>query len=183
MKVIVGILVVCLMICIYIIGIYKRQINEICRQLSFIRKYNSNMRICNDTEIKSINKLNTEINVFLDYCRESNQKAQQREETLNQTITSLAHDIRTPITSLDGYFQLLGENPDEEARKRYMACIRNRLDVTVDMLEELFTLAKLQNNMYDLVLDKICVNDLVCRAVLDFYEDFKLRGIEPHIEV
>lgn len=141
------------------------------------------MRICNDTDLKSINKLNTEINVFLDYCRESNQKAQQREETLNQTITSLAHDIRTPITSLDGYFQLLGDNPDEEARKRYMECIRNRLDVTVDMLEELFTLAKLQNNMYDLVLDKICINDIVCRAILDFYEDFKLRGIEPYIEV
>lgn len=87
------------------------------------------------------------------------------------------------IISLDGYFQLLLTTEDEEKRKSYIEVIRHRLAVTNDMLEELFTFAKLQNNVYHLELDKTCINKTICRAVLDFYEDFKRKGTEPTIDI
>ena len=40
--------------------------------------------------------------------------------------TNLSHDIRTPLTSLDGYFQLLEEAKEESDRKRYIGIIQER---------------------------------------------------------
>ncbi len=170
-------------VCIIRLVTYRRWIREIHRHLAYIRKSESNLLLRDSSHIPCINELADEINALIKEYRGKNVALRKQENIIKETITNLSHDIRTPITALDGYFQLLTEAQDEETRQRYIAVTRNRLAVTNDMLEELFTFAKLQNNMYQLESERILVNSVICHAMFDFYEDFKRKGLEPVIDI
>ena len=66
----------------------------------------------------------------------------KKEEMISDTYTNLSHDIRTPLTSLDGYFQLMETCEDQEEQRRYMKIIQERIGSLKEMLEELFTFTK-----------------------------------------
>ena len=76
-----------------------------------------------------------------------------------EIYTNLSHDIRTPLTSLDGYFQLLEEAEQESDRQRYLKVIQERIaEFIKEMLEELFTYTKLQSDEYQLKMERQNLN-------------------------
>lgn len=161
----------------------RRQIRKICRQLAFIRNEKSNMRITSDTPLGEINRLIEELNSLVKKYREIEKLSEIRERELKATITSLSHDIRTPLTSLDGYFQLLNQAEGDAEREKYSKVIQTRISALKDILEELFTYTKLQNTEYELPLEKVSLNKAVCDSLFLFYEELKSRGIEPQIKL
>lgn len=173
-------------LCIVFILLYivqRRQIAVICRRLAFIRKEKSNMKISCDTPLKSINKLTDELNALIDKYRKIEKLSELREKEMKSTITNLSHDIRTPLTSLDGYFQLLTQAESEEELDKYTKVIQTRISALKDILEELFTYTKLQNAEYELPLEHVSLNKAVCDSIFLFYGELKTRGIEPQISL
>lgn len=91
--------------------------------------------------------------------------------------SSPSHDIRTPLTALDGYFQLLKQSSSEGERRRYTAVIQSRITSLTAMLEELFTYTRLQNNEYELPIKRLDFSHCVCNTLFAFYyTDFKSAG-------
>src|SRR5690625_201613 len=82
---------------------YKSQIKEIGNQLAFISKHNSFKFIQTQIKPKEISQLIDVSNTLLYRQRELNQQFISKSDEINATIVSLSHDIRTPLTSLDGY--------------------------------------------------------------------------------
>ncbi len=171
-----------LVILIVIFILYRRQVKEICRQLAFLKENPTNMRLTSQLPLAEVNKLIDEVNDLLDRSRELRKESLHSETQLKETITSLSHDIRTPLTSLDGYFQLLQESMSEEERLRYIEIIQTRIESLKDMLEELFTYARLQDHEYRLELGKTDFGQCVYDTVFSFYQDFQKRGIEPEAD-
>lgn len=101
---------------------------------------------------------------------------------MKETITNLSHDIRTPLTSLDGYFQLLSQSESEEEQQHYIAVIQSRIISLKDMLEELFTYTKLQNESYEIALEPVDFGKCVFDTVFSFYDEFQKKGIKPEID-
>lgn len=91
--------------------------------------------------------------------------------------------MRTPLTSLDGYFQLLSKCDNPAERERYLGIIQNRITCLKDMIEELFTYAKLQNDSYDIKLERCCLNKILLDSAFSFYHDFKAAGISPQVDI
>lgn len=160
-----------------------RQIRKICRQLAFVKEKKSNLKISFDTPFKEINELTVQLNEIIEKARKTERLSEQRENDLKATITNLSHDIRTPLTSLDGYFQLLLQAETDEEKERYTNIIQTRISALKDILEELFTYIKLQNIDYELPLEDVDLNRIVCESVFAFYEDFKAKGIEPQLDI
>ena len=175
--------VICFLIVLLLLILYKVQIRKICRSLNFYRKNKSNLQITTDINFREINALKNELNLLIDEQRKSENEYKQNDESLKTTITNLSHDIRTPLTSLDGYFQLLTECDDAKEREKYCRIINGRIKSLNEMLEELFTYAKLQDNGYTLEKEKINVNRLLFDTVFSFYDDFKNTGTEPQLEI
>ena len=94
-------------ILIVILILYRRQVRKTGRQLEFLKDRRTNLRLTSDLPLKEFNELIDGINEVIDQSREVRESAQHNEMQLKETITNLSHDIRTPLTSLDGYFQLL----------------------------------------------------------------------------
>ena len=159
-------------ITILILIVYRRQVKMTCRQLAFLKEHQTNLRLTSDLPLKELNELVDGINDILDLSREIRKSAQQSEDSLKETITNLSHDIRTPLTSMDGYFQLLVQSDSEEERQHYIAVIQNRITSLKDMLEELFTYTKLQNESYELAVESLDFGKCVFDTVFSFYDEF-----------
>lgn len=174
-----GILSVSLII--YIIS-YRRQVKSTCRQLDFMKENTTNMRLTDTPGMSELNELKSRINDFADSVQIVSVKALKNECALKETITHLSHDIRTPLTSLDGYFQLLTHSNSPEDRKRYTAIIQRRLNDLAVMLELLFTYTKLRNESFELELEPVDFSRTVHDAVFSFYDELKqYSSKEPEI--
>lgn len=161
---------------------YQRQILDICRQLSFLEKKDSNMIITGDMNIGHLGRLRDALNAYIIKQRKRYKKYLDKEKTMADTYTSLSHDIRTPLTSLDGYFQLLADS-DKEEQKRYIMIIQDRIISLKDMLEELFTFAKLKNDSYEFELSKCSVSKIVKDTVFSYYDEWTNKEIKPEIDI
>lgn len=107
MYVIVGILVGVIITLICILGSYMRQVKDICRQLRFLREHESNMLITKEIKLGNIKELTDLLNEMIKERKEEAAQYVKKERMIADTYTNLSHDIRTPLTSMDGYFQLL----------------------------------------------------------------------------
>jgi len=157
----------------------KRQVRDICRQLAFLKEHESNLLITRNTDAGGIGELTEELNDLLIKQRELYKNYLEKEHMISETYTSLSHDIRTPLTSLDGYFQLLEQTDDEKEQKRYIEIIQERISSLKEMLEELFMFTKLKNESYQLELSPCMLNRIVKDTVFSYYDEWKSRGIEP----
>ncbi|MBQ8297855.1 MAG: HAMP domain-containing histidine kinase [Ruminococcus sp.] len=161
---------------------YRRQVRKTCRQLAFMKENETNLRLTHAVSSRELVELENKINELVDSMREINRVSRKNENMLKETITNLSHDIRTPLTSLDGYFQLLAESGSEEERRHYIGIIQERISSLKDMLEELFTYTKLSNEAFEISLEPLDFSKTVCDTAFSFYDDFKLRGIEPEVD-
>ena len=108
-------------------------------------------------------------------------------ETANRAkstfLSNMSHDIRTPLTSLDGYFQLMEACENVEEQRRYLNIIHERIHSLNEMLEELFMFTKLKNESYSLELTPCCINRILKETVFSYYDDWVRRGIQPDIQI
>lgn len=162
---------------------YRRQMKSVCRQLQFIKSHQTNMKVTADGMWFGMGLLADELNELLVETEEKRQEVQTQEKVIRETVTNLSHDIRTPLTSLDGYVQLLEEAASGEDQARYIGIIRKRIGALREILDELFLYAKLQDNAYQPDLTCVELNRIVYDTVFSFYEDCKVRGLEPQIAV
>lgn len=170
-------------IAIIILIIYRKQVKKVCRQLAFLKEHTTNMRLTSELPFQELDNLIDSINDVIDLSRKMRRESQQSEDSLKETITNLSHDIRTPLTSMDGYFQLLIQSNSEEERQHYISVIRSRIVSLKDMLEELFTYTKLQNENYELLTEPLDFGKCVFDSVFSFYDEFQKKEIEPKIDL
>lgn len=163
--------------------IYRRQIREICRQISFIRNNQTNMKLTSVVSRKEFTELVNEINSLLEYRDEVLAVSYKKDRQLRSAISGFSHDIRTPLTSLDGYFQLLYETDDEETRKKYLKIIKERISSLRRLLDELFTYSKLQDSEYAPEMASENINKILYDSLFSYYDEFTAAGIEPDINI
>lgn len=177
-----------ILVVIAILGIglafyYWHQIKNVKSQISFLNQHETNMLITSDQKSGCVAELTDELNTLIEQTAALRKEIADNESHLKDTIINLSHDIRTPLTSMDGYFQLLLKSDDPEERQQYAAVISDRLSSLKEMLDELFTYAKLTNKAYEVELSPCAVNEILLSVLFSFYKDIKQRGIEPLVNV
>ena len=183
MCIIIGILAGIIILQSIIMWKYQRQVKDICRQLAFLMKHDSNMLIHREFGLGGIGMLSDRLNDLLELRRKEKQYYQEKETLIADTYTNLSHDIRTPLTSLDGYFQLMEACENVEEQRRYLNIIHERIHSLNEMLEELFMFIKLKNESYRLELTSCCINRILKETVFSYYDDWVRREIQPDIQI
>lgn len=102
---------------------------------------------------------------------------------IQDTVTNISHDLRTPLTAIHAYLDLLEDEPDEEVRAEYLRRIKNRADVLTDLTGELFEYSKNTNGDYisSSSTDVTDLKRLTEECFISFYAAFTGKGIEPEI--
>lgn len=127
-------------------------------------------------------QLAAQINVQLRTLREQRHRYQSGDRELKEAVTNISHDLRTPLTAMWGYLDLLeGEGLSEDGR-RYLACIRSRAEVMKDLTEELFRYSVILSTQ-ELERETVCINDVLEESIAAFYAALTQRGIRPEIRM
>lgn len=182
-KILTVILAVSVAVLIAVLVKIRAQLRDINEQLDFLCEKDTNMLLLTDTNMADIGRLKERINRFLEQWHRQREAAAKKEQMISDTYTNLSHDIRTPLTSLDGYFQLLRDETDKSAQEHYIDIIQERITSLKDMLEELFMFTKLKNDSFKLEQSNCCVSRLLKQTVFSYYEEWKKQGIEPSLDI
>ncbi len=182
-KILTVILAVSVAVLIAVLVKIRAQLRDINEQLDFLCEKDTNMLLLTDTNMADIGRLKERINRFLEQWHRQREAAAKKEQMISDTYTNLSHDIRIPLTSLDGYFQLLRDETDKSAQEHYIDIIQERITSLKDMLEELFMFTKLKNDSFKLELSNCCVSRLLKQTVFSYYEEWKKQGIEPSLDI
>jgi len=162
---------------------YKNQIKDIGNQLSFISEHHSFKMIQTQIKPKELNRLIHLCNAMLRNQRRLNQNFIEQKEEINATIMSLSHDIRTPLTSLDGYLQLAERSQSSKEKTEYVLMAQSRIKQIITLIDELFLYTKLKNPDYNLELKPVDVIKVLNQRLFTFIDDFSRIGYEPNISL
>ena len=169
--------------CIIYIVTIRRQIADICRQVDFINEHHSNKKVSTSLRGRELLRLTECINKLIDEKKRIKIQAEKSERAFKDTIAGISHDIRTPLTSLDGYFQLMKNCTDSALNEKYSRIISGRIYALQDMTEQLFTFVKLENPSYSLECEPINLTQTVCDVMFSFYNDIVNSGFEPEVNI
>ena len=111
--------------------------DEIRRQLPEIIGGDTN-KLISVSGGRSNKKLAAELNVRLAELREKELKFENGDREIKTALTNAAHDLRTPLTAIGGYLDLLETETDKGTREKYLAVIRERTNTLSKLSEELF---------------------------------------------
>ncbi|MBQ2156605.1 MAG: HAMP domain-containing histidine kinase [Clostridiales bacterium] len=106
-----------------------------------------------------------------------------------EAVTGISHDIRTPLTAINSYLDLMADEKDEALKAQYLERIKSRTLSLSDLADELFKYSTSTDpERYPVQTENISSEPIdICRVLeecmLSFYAGFKKRGIEPDIEI
>lgn len=171
---------ICLSLSILII-LYWRQMKSICRQLRIHRTEDSNTDIWLDIVRGPFHELQKEINLNIRKQREERKEHREQEQAFKELVSNVSHDIRTPITSISGYFQLFMDTKDESKREQYAHIITERIKGFQTMLEDFYDYSTAVSNDRKTVIDKCDITRLVSECLFLYYKEIEEKLGEPMI--
>ncbi|MCR5742837.1 MAG: HAMP domain-containing histidine kinase [Lachnospiraceae bacterium] len=155
---------------------YIRQITQAMDELSK-GNLNIDVPVVGDDELAS---LASSLNTMADDIQTLIERERATEKSKNELITNVAHDLRTPLTSILGYLELLEARPDidEQTRQKYISIACMKAKHLQGLIEELFGFTKLNYGKLALRVSELDIVQLLNQLIDEFYPVFDNNGIE-----
>lgn len=131
---------------------------------------------------KCMRDLADSLNQQLEILQKERHCFQQGDLELKNAITSISHDLRTPLTAICAYLDLLNREEINEKVRRYLAQIQNRANVLKNLTEELFHYSVVTASQ-ELKPDRVNVVHILQESLLSFYGVMQEKGIQPQIDL
>ena len=174
-------IIICLLLIAYIIAI-KVQIRFICRDLK------QNLDLSYDRQLsvalfdKSLNSLAVAINHILDDQRRLKREAVRSENNLKQSVSDIAHDLRTPMTVIKGNLQMLSQEEHiSEHGREYLTICREKADKLKEMADAFFELTILESSDVSAEIQQVNLTKVLMQFLADSEAAIRLHGLEPQI--
>ena len=142
----------------------------------------TNILIDISTRDPYMRKLASDINEQLRLLRQQRHKYLTGDRELKEAVTNISHDLRTPLTAICGYLDLLDKEDKSENTSRYLSLIGNRVEAMKQLTEELFRYSVILSTG-ELVLEPVCVNGVLEEGIAAFYGVLTSRDIQPEIHI
>jgi hypothetical protein len=101
---------------------------------------------------------------------------------LKEAVTNISHDLRTPLTAICGYLDLLEREEKSESVERYLSQIENRIEALKALTEELFRYSVVTSTQ-DLKLERLDLVRALEESLLSFYGVMQEKAIQPEISL
>ncbi len=134
---------------------------------------------CRDKEVR---RLASSLTEELRLLRKERLRYQQGDRELKEAVVNVSHDLRTPLTALSGYVELLKGEALSPAGQRYLSQIEDRAQAMQAMTEELFRYS-LAAEETALTLEPVDLRAAVEEALLSFYGAFQQKGVVPQLSL
>ena len=160
----------------------KKSMREIYTDFENFLSEDTNVQITVSSGDKTVTRLAKAINLQLTKLRKIKQQYSDGDRELKEAITNISHDLRTPLTAICGYLDLLEKQNHSEDTERYIEQIRNRSEVLKQLTEELFRYSII-SSMPELSYEKVNLCRVLEESLISFEGTMQQVGIQPEIQM
>ncbi|MCC5466892.1 sensor histidine kinase [Pelosinus baikalensis] len=184
MHVIIGLpvaLVLFALLLISIVNVFQKRVSAFITLAEGIKKikqgdFNHKIPACGFDTIDTIAE---DINNIADGVKAAVDREMKAEHMKVELITNVSHDLKTPLTSIITYSDLLSqENIDAEQVKEYVEILQRKSVRLKQLVDDLFEVSKAQSGSISLQLEELCLNDLITQSLAEYEEDFKKARLD-----
>ena len=161
---------------LFLLLLQRNEIRSITNQLKEIMPQDTNELVHSDGSGKASADLINEINALLRQMQRSRIHYQQKNHALEQMMTNISHDLRTPLTSAMGYIHLIqGSGLTEDEKNRELAIIEKRLIRLEELINSFFEFSQIISN--DKAPEKVECNIVAVleESIAHYYDDYSAR--------
>ncbi|MBR1751071.1 MAG: HAMP domain-containing histidine kinase [Ruminococcus sp.] len=163
--------------------LFKRSLRQITRSIDEIPENDTNALIGTESYDKDISELCRKLNSSLVTLRQKEIKYQKGDTELKTAIAGISHDIRTPLTAIKGYTELLEKETDPKKRTEYIKIIKERTAALRQLSEELFDYSVTVSKESGGQKEEVYINMLLEECIATMYTSLSEKGITPEIEL
>ena len=161
----------------------RRSANEAAEAFSDCLKNDTNNIISISSSDKYMCRLVSEINEGLQLLRSEHHRYVMGDKELKNAVTNISHDLRTPLTAICGYLDMLKDEEKSQDAERYLEIISGRTEALKQLTEELFRYSVIMSSENDLKMEQVVLNDAIEESIAGFYSLLKEKKIEPEINM
>jgi len=164
--------------------VFHWEIRNMTNQLEeIIEDFGTNELVRTTTHSKIFNRFIIKINRLIHLFKQDQQQKEQRERELKQEITNISHDLRTPLTSIKGFSELLTDPAlSEEDRQESLSIIQKKIDNLTMMVDLFYELSQINSSDNQLIIEEQFLNQIIIEVMLMFYNDFEERGLKVQVD-
>ena len=163
--------------------IVKKSLKEIRLDLRKILKTDTNNLINTSSSDKEVSNLSNDLNVELMSLRKQRLEYENGNQELKQAITNISHDLRTPLTGINGYVDLLKEEELTEKQYRYVQKINDKTTELINLTEQLFDYSRSLDLEKRICKKSYCINEILEETIGEYYKLFQEHNINPDIKI
>jgi len=158
-------------------------INAVRKQLKTIHGADAtNQLVTHDYHFFELNELIQEVNKGLVKHRENLVQSRLKEQILKEQMTHISHDLRTPLASILGYFELMNDAAASTVEKnQYLKMIEKRAQLLQALLTHYYDLARIESSEYHVQMSNVEVGALLAETLALFYSDFSNKQIDVKV--
>ena len=175
--------VVIIVILVVKIILMTRDINAIAADFNGKLNSDTNTLVTISGSDKSVRRLAADINKSLKELRRQKLKFERGDTELKNAVTGISHDLRTPLTAISGYLDLLEREQKSEDVERYLGIIKNRTEALKQLADELFKYSVITSPDYDAPKERVSVNAVLEESIVAYYAALQQKGIAPEINI
>lgn len=162
----------------------ERSIRDAARQLREAGATGSTAKLRLSAPNSSAEELIAAINGLLELRTADEANFRRREAALRRQIANASHDLRTPLTSILGYLQLLeGDTLGAEERREYLGIVESRAKALQELITSFYDLSRLDGGEYPLVREKIDLGAILSELAAAFYNDLTDSGLTVEVDL
>ena len=169
-------------LCIKIYAL-KKSAREIADAFSDRLQNDTNTLIDITSSDKDMCRLADSINEQLKILRKEHLQYHQGNTELKNAITNISHDIRTPLTAIYGYLDMMQRSDDAEKQARYISIMKGRAELMKQLTEELFRYSVILSDEGELKTEAVNVGQVLEDSIMGYHGAFSAKGIVPNVTI
>lgn len=156
----------------------KYDLKEVCEDIE------RNRRLTLAFPNKDLENLLKEMNNYLEKTQMEKIKSTRREKELRKEIENISHDLRTPLTSILGYLELMkDEDITKEETNEYISMVERKSRALKDLIQSFYDLSRLEANEYKTDIKTVDIHKELMEQLLIHYNDFDKKGINVELDI
>ena len=159
----------------------QKQLKEISQKLEKIQDTDSDENIMMFTDEQALMELLVQINRLLENQRKMKVDYRRSQISAKKMLSNIAHDIKTPMTVILGYLEIMRINGDKE--DEMLLKVEQKAKRVMELINQFFTLAKLEAGDMELEISRINICEVCRENILDFYELLKQKEFQVEVKI
>ena len=183
MNILLIVIVVTLAILLYRYRLLLKGIEQIRKQMLTIHEIGeTNRLITNPHNFSELEKLVREINVLLLSSKKHRMHFQEIEQELKEQITNVSHDLRTPLASILGYFELMNDIITLDEKEQYLDIVKKRAKLLQTLIDNYYDFVQVELGEQEVQMNNVNISHFLNDVLAALYYDFSDKGIAIEVE-